>query len=166
MMNKLKCLLGFLSLSGLGLVRLCADVPGGEPLKTEFAYEALVSITAAVDVGETPTGHRRYIPITGGSFSGPHIKGEVLPGGADWQTSRPDGVTELEAIYSMRCEDGTVIIVHNSGVAYGNSGYIRTAPRFSAPKGPHAWLNESQFVGTVIGGPKPGTVIIRVYRVL
>lgn len=165
-MNSLKCLLGVLSLACLGLVRPCAGAPEVEPLKTEFVYDAVVSITSAVDVGETPTGHRRYIPITGGSFSGPRIKGEVLPGGADWQTSRPDGVTELEAIYSMRCEDGTVIIVHNAGVAYGSSGYIRTNPRFSAPKGPHAWLNESQFVGTVIGGPKPGTVIIRVFRVL
>ena len=38
------------------------------------------------------------------------LDGLVLAGGADWQTSRPDGVTEVDALYSMKCDDGTVII--------------------------------------------------------
>lgn len=135
------------------------------PLQTEFAYEAIVSIDAAVEVGATPLGQRRYIPITGGTFAGPRLRGTVLPGGADWQTSRADGVTEVDALYSIRCDDGTVIVVRNTGVI-GPGGYMRTAPRFVAPVGPHAWLNESQFVGSVAGGPRPGTVIIRVFRVL
>jgi len=59
-----------------------------------------------------------------------------------------------------------VIIVHNHGVIASKGAYMRTAPRFEAPAGPHAWLNESQFVGSVAGGPRPGTVIIRVFRVL
>jgi hypothetical protein len=136
------------------------------PLQTEFVYEAVVTIDPAVDVGAAPQGHRRYIPITGGTFEGPKLRGTVLPGGADWQTDRADGVTEVDALYSIRCEDGTVVIVHNSGVIAGRGAYMRTAPRFEAPAGPHAWLNESQFVGSVAGGPRPGTVIIRVFRVL
>ena len=136
------------------------------PLQTEFAYEAIVSIDAPVEVGATPLGQRRYIPITGGTFEGPSIRGTILPGGADWQTSRSDGVTELDALYSIRADDGTVIIVRNSGVIVAGGAYMRTAPRFEAPAGPHAWLNQSQFVGSVTGGPRPGTVIIRVFRVL
>ncbi len=139
--------------------------PAPAPLQTEFVYEAVVAIEAAVEVGATPHGQRRYIPITGGSFAGPRLRGTILPGGADWQTSRPDGVTELDALYSMRCDDGTVVIVRNQGVIAAG-GYLRTAPRFEAPAGPHAWLNEAQFVGSVAGGPRPGTVIIRVFRVL
>ena len=72
----------------------------------------------------------------------------------------------MDALYSIRCDDGAVIVVHNSGVVSGNGTYLRTAPRFVAPNGPHAWLNEAQFVGSVAGGPRPGTVIIRVFRVL
>ena len=136
------------------------------PLQTEFVYEAVVTIDPAVDVGATPQGHRRYIPITGGTFEGPKVRGVVLPGGADWQTDRADGVTEADALYSIRCDDGTVVIVHNRGVITARGAYMRTAPRFEAPAGPHAWLNESQFVGSVAGGPRPGTVIIRVFRVL
>lgn len=140
--------------------------PAVPPLQTEFVYEAVVTIDPAVEVGATPHGQRRYIPITGGTFEGAQIRGTILPGGADWQTSRPDGVTEADALYSIRTDDGTVIIVHNRGVIAGGGAYMRTALRFDAPAGPHAWLNESQFISAIVGGPRPGTVIIRVFRVL
>jgi len=153
----------------LGVVLHAADEAPAVPeaLRTEFIYEAIVEIGAGVEVGETPAGHRRYIPITGGSFQGKKLRGLVLPGGADWQLQRRDGVTEVNALYSMKCDDGTVIIVQNSGVlSNDNGGYARTSPRFEAPTGPHAWLNRAQFVGSVSGGPRPGTVTIRVFRVL
>jgi len=137
-----------------------------EPLTTEFVYEAVVTIDAPVDVGTTPLGHRRYIPITGGTFQGPRIHGVVLPGGADWQTDRSDGVTEADALYSIRTDDGTVIIVRNQGVIVDGGAYMRTALRFIAPEGPNAWLNRAQFVSSIAGGPRPGSVFIRVFRVL
>lgn len=137
-----------------------------EPLRTEFVYEAIVSIDAPIEVGPTPHGRRRYIPITGGTFEGARIRGTILPGGADWQTDRADGVTEADALYSIRTDDGTVIIVRNQGVIARGGAYMRTALRFDAPAGPHAWLNESQFVSAIAGGPRPGTVSIRVFRVL
>lgn len=150
----------------IGLLHAGEDKPAAPaPLETEFVYEAVVEIGAAVDVGDTPSGHRRYIPITGGTFQGEKLRGKVLPGGADWQTDRRDGVTEVDALYSMACEDGTIVIVHNTGLVAQQGRYLRTAPRFIAPEGPHAWLNQSQFVGSVSGGPRPGTVIIRVFRV-
>lgn len=157
-----------LSLFAAGTFPLLADIPPAAvaPLQTEFVYEAEVTIASAVEVGATPEGQRRYIPITGGTFAGPRLGGTILPGGADWQTTRLDGVTEVDALYSIRCDDGTVIVVRNCGVIAAGGKYLRTAPRFSAPAGPHAWLNEAQFVGSVAGGPRPGTVIIRVFRVL
>ncbi len=136
-----------------------------EPLTTEFVYEAIVEIGAPIEVGPTATGVRRYIPITGGTFSGKNFRGVVLPGGADWQTERSDGVTEVDALYSMRCDDGTVIIVHNVGVIAEGGRYLRTSPRFQVAQGPHAWLAKSHFVGSIAAGPRPGTVAIRVFRV-
>lgn len=145
--------------------RANTDKPPG--LATEFVYEAIVEISAPVELGRTALGVRRYIPITGGSFKGERLSGRVLPGGADWQLERSDGVTEVDALYSMKCDDGTVIIVHNCGLLSMEGGfYARTAPRFTVPEGPHDWLTRSQFVGSVAGGPRPGTVLIRVYRVL
>jgi hypothetical protein len=135
-----------------------------EPLKTEFVYEAIVEIAPDVDVGTAPQGHRRYVPITGGTFEGAGLKGIILPGGADWQTERPDGVLAVDALYSMRCDDGTVIIVHNSGTVTGN--YARTTTHFEVKAGAHDWLNKFQFAGSVSAGPRPGTVTIRVFKLL
>lgn len=140
-----------------------ASIP---PVETEFVYEAHVTIGKLVEVGETAAGTRRYIPITGGRFEGPKLKGTILPGGADWQTERDDGVTELDALYSMRCDDGTVIIVRNRGLISEGGKYLVTAPSFVVPKGPHGWLDDFQFVGTVSGSDEPDTVVIRVFRVL
>jgi len=136
------------------------------PLQTEFIYEAVVTIGAPVDVGVTPQGRRRYIPITGGTFTGSRLRGVILPGGADWQTDRSDGVTEADALYSIRCDDGAVIIVHNLGLITSGGAYMRTTPRFEAPEGPHAWLNKSEFVGSISDGPQPQTVVIHIFRVL
>jgi hypothetical protein len=51
----------------------------------EFAFTATITLGVVQEVGITPHGKRRVIPITGGSFAGPAIKGTVEPGGADWQ---------------------------------------------------------------------------------
>lgn len=85
-------------------------------LTAEFAFEALVFIDPATKLGDTALGKRRFIGITGGTFKGPRIEGEVIAGGADWQTVRADGVTVIEAIYALRTSDGAVIAVRNLGL--------------------------------------------------
>jgi hypothetical protein len=47
----------------------------------------------------------------------------------------------------MQADDGALIHVINSGVL--NADYQRTTPRFEAPNGPHEWLNQAVFVGTL-----------------
>jgi len=54
--------------------------PLGEFPRLEFVYSAIVGIAALEDVGDTPSGHQRLIPITGGTFEGPRLRGKVLPG--------------------------------------------------------------------------------------
>ncbi len=134
--------------------------------KTEFVYEAIVTLGPVEEVGQTPYGRRVRIPITGGTFKGPRISGVIFPEGMDWQLIRPDGFTVLEASYLMRADDGAVIHIRNVGVA--GKGYVRTTPVFEAPNGPHAWLNEAVFVGTV--GPVPEldkpAVRIRVFKLV
>ncbi|WP_114954140.1 DUF3237 domain-containing protein [Sphingosinicella terrae] len=130
----------------------------------EFAYEAEARLGPAVAQGAAPDGERRYIPILGGRFKGPRLEGEILPGGADWQVTRPDGVLLLDAIYAMRTGDGAVIQVRNRGMRSGppevmaalargeridpTSIYFRTSPQLTAPAGPHDWLNRSLFLCT------------------
>jgi hypothetical protein len=142
---------------------------------TELALELYVAIAPRVEVGESDHGTRQFIPITGGRFSGDGIRGEVMAGGADWQLRRPDGVVEVNALYSIRTDDGVVIVVDNRGIivpptpaAAGgtpNQGYVRTSPRFHAPQGKYDWLNKTVFVGTITPAPGGGAVIIRAFRV-
>ena len=56
-----------------------------QPVKPvlELLFQANVKISAAIHVSKIPLGERRFIPITGGSFAGDKLSGDVLPGGAD-----------------------------------------------------------------------------------
>jgi hypothetical protein len=144
-------------------------VPGVTPPGTELALELFVTISPAVTVGASDHGTRRFIPITGGRFTGNGVKGEVMSGGADWQLSRADGVTEVNALYSIKTDDGAVIVVDNRGIiapANGGIGYARTNPQFHAPQGKYEWLNKTLFVGTITPATQGGAVIIRVFKVL
>lgn len=167
-----------LGAAAAGTVSVSAQQPAGTvwPVTgvaaptTELALEAYVAISGAVAVGPSDEGRRQFIPITGGRFVGKGIKGEVMAGGADWQLVRSDGVVEVNALYSIKTDDGAVIVVDNRGIivpaSNGGIGYARTAPRFHAPQGKYDWLNKASFVGTITPAPEGGAVIIRVFKVL
>lgn len=139
-----------------------------QTLTAEFAYEAVVTLDPATPVGDTPYGKRNRIPITGGSFAGPRIKGKVLAGGMDWQLIRPDGCLDLYADYMMQADDGTLIHVINKGLISMDRAqpYNRCTPVFEVPIGPHDWLNKAMFTGNVVALPDEmgKAVHIRVYR--
>lgn len=143
------------------------DMPElGELPKLEYVYTAYVDVGPHVDVGEVADGHRRMIPITGGTFTGPLLRGELIPGGADWNLSRSDGATVAEATYYLRTDDDVVIRITNTGVGGPPQGLRFTTPRFEAPKGKYGWLNQSTFVGTLdVDWNRERPIRIRVFRV-
>lgn len=120
----------------------------------ELVFEETVTLGEFVDVGTTALGGRTIIPITGGTFSGPNMRGEIMPGGWDYQLLRADGCRSLSADYFLRTDDGVVIHVLNQGVdcpnapAAGIPG-IRTAAVFEAPLGKYEWLGHTPLVGIV-----------------
>jgi hypothetical protein len=129
-------------------------VPAAESLpKVEFVFEERVTLAPAVVLGETALGHRQYIPITGGTIAGPRLKGEVIPGGWDFQLRYPGGCGTLSADYFLRADDGTVIHILNESFSCGMGGpggersFFR--PRFEAPKGPHDWLTRGTFIASL-----------------
>jgi hypothetical protein len=138
----------------------------------EFVYRARVALGAATDVGDTARGHRRIIPIVGGTFEGPDIRGEVMPMGWDWQLDRADGCTDVEADYFIRTDDGVMINVINKGTICrtGADGAppppVRTSPVFEVPRGRYEWLGQGGFIGTLGLDPeaREPTVVITIYR--
>ena len=148
--------------------------PAGPPEynpATEFIFTIFATIADVMTVGDTATGQVRAIPITGGEVVGENIKGRVVPGGADWQRTRSDGVTELEATYAIELSDRTLVKVVNRGIivppASGTTAYFRTAIEFVAPTGKWRWLNEAIFLCTAgLVQDKPNTVQIDVFKLV
>jgi Protein of unknown function (DUF3237) len=59
-------------------------------------YRLEATLGAPLDLGEVAQGHRRIVPQTGGTFTGPDLNGKLLPGAsADWQIVLPDGTSFL-----------------------------------------------------------------------
>ncbi|MDO7835621.1 DUF3237 family protein [Sphingobium sp. HBC34] len=157
---------GALATGLIDMPGIAAQPPVDDAPLAAFVYEAIVTLGPAEEIGMTPHGQRVRIPITGGTFKGPRISGTIFPEGMDWQLVRADGFTELEAVYLMRETDGTVIQIRNKGIA--GKGYAKTTATFEVPNGPHGWLNEAMFAGTV--GPVPEmqtpAVRIRMYKLV
>jgi len=159
-------MIGVLAAAASGAAAQQVDEPS-----LEFAFQETVSLGKAVEVGKTARGERRIIPLTGGHFEGPEIKGEILPGGWDWQLTRADGCTDVKADYFLKTDDGVVINVVNTGEicpgAKGAPAPVRTHPVFEPPLGKYEWLGRQTFVGTLGMAPASAgpAVLIRFYRV-
>lgn len=135
----------------------------------EFVYEAIIDIADVQNLGQSLQGQRFIVNILGGEFNGPCLKGKVLPGGADRQLLRPDGVKELDALYEIQTDDGTVITVHNQVVVdmpTKEQRYARSVVKFRAPAGQYEWLNRRVFVGNLESlKPSRNAVKIRIFQV-
>ena len=153
-------------LIALGAGVLAAPATAQQTPTLEFAFEEIVKLGPATAPGDTARGGRLIIPITGGTFEGPEIKGEVMPGGWDWQLRRADGCTEVKADYFLKTDDGVVINIVNTG-AICPGAPVRTHPVFEAPRGKYDWLSQNAFVGTLeLAPPENGPAVrIRIYRV-
>lgn len=135
-------------------------------LHSELVLTLHVTVSDALHVGKTTAGDLNIIPITGGYFEGPGIKGTVCPGGADWNTTLSSNVAHVFAKYWLLTEDGEYISVENEGMidpAKPNAS-IKTTPRFHCDiMGKHAHLTKGTYVG-MLASNEPGSVDITVYR--
>lgn len=133
-------------LSAFALKSTAQVEPPKDTPQLEFAMQLKVTIDEAYSCGETQHGQRIVIPITGGTFEGPKIKGNILSGGADYQlVNKVQDRTELEAIYCIKTDDGICIHVRNKGIIA--NGYFKCAPQFEAPAdSKYAWLNNALFI--------------------
>ena len=137
-----------------------------------------VELAIPMELGDSPRGRRRIIPIVGGTVTGERLNGRILNLGADWQTILADGNAELDTRYSMETHDGALIDIRNFGYRNGPPEviaalgrgepvdpalyYMRTHPRFETGDSRYAWLNRMICVGT---GARQAAVVVKVYEV-
>ncbi len=104
-----------------------------------FVARLEVDITRPLMIGQMQAGLREVIPISGGKLAGPLLNGTVLPGGADWCLTRADGTAAVWARYTLALDDGTLVMVTNSGLALpqADGTYTgHTVPQFEVGPGP------------------------------
>jgi hypothetical protein len=149
-------------------------------LQTRYVFSLAIRVGAPIIAGDLGYGIRRIIPILGGEVRGEGIKGTIFPAGADFQTIRPNGLTELEAKYAFELDDGAIVYIENTGIRSGPkelldriaqgetvdpaSIYFRSVPKFQTGAENYRWLMESLFVA--VGARYPDRVEIDVHQVL
>jgi len=147
-------------------------------LKRVYRLEA--TLGDPLDLGDVVQGHRRIVPLTGGTFTGPELIGTLLPGvSADWQIVLPDGTALGDIRYTLRTDDGALLYVQSRGVRHGSievlarlgrgddvdaSEYtFRTSTQIETAAADLDWLNKGVFIG--VAGRQAERVIYETYLV-
>lgn len=164
------------------------DMPSSLPTpQLEWLADLTVTVATPIEAGIVTglnsRGRRRIIPITGGTFDGPELKGQVLAGGADFQIVVSDTCADLDARYIIALHDPAHrdqhIFVQNRALRRGNAAdiarlvrgepvdpqaiYFRCVPTFEVSNDSLRWLTDSVFIGT--GARYPDRVEMRFFRV-
>jgi len=148
------------------------------PPQLAFVMQVQVEVAAPLELGEIHGSHQRVVPITGGTFQGPRLRGQVLNTGADWQITRSDDVAVLDARYLLQPERGQLIAVHNRGIRHGapdlatriaageyvhpSEYYFMTTPVFETAAPELQWLTRSIFIGR--GERERSRVLLNIWR--
>ena len=147
------------------------EIPPVAPV-SRLVWTAIVDVADRQDLGPAAGGHRIIVPILGGNFYGgpafEGLSGAVLPGGADRQFLRADGVKELDALYEMQIDNGPVITVHNRVTVDETrqpDRYAMSVIQVRVEEGPFGWLNRRLLVGTLQSArPRRQAVIIHAWE--
>jgi uncharacterized protein DUF3237 len=152
---------------------------------TQLQSRPLFKITMALhpfqELGTTPLGVRRIVPVAGGTFEGERVRGTVLAqAGGDWLLMRADSVYQLDVRITLQTDDGALILMTYRGIRHASEDvsarlangervdpgeyYLRTVPAFETSAPQYRWLNNVVAVG--VGERLPDGVIYNVFEIL
>ena len=150
-------------------------------LQSRPLFEISIDLHPIQEIGSTPAGHRRVIPVAGGHFNGERINGIVLPhAGSDLLLMRADGSFQQDVRLVLRTDDGALILMTYRGVRHSppevsrriargeavprTDYYLRIAPSFETAAPGYEWLNTIVAIG--VGERRPNGAAYEVYEVL
>jgi hypothetical protein len=143
-------------------------------------YRLEASHGEPLDLGETAHGHRRIVPLTGGTVTGTETSGKLLPGAsADWQIILPDGTTLGDIRYTLQTDKGDLLYVQSRSIRQGSAEVLarlgrgedveaseytfRSSTQIETGAADFEWLNKVVFLS--VGGRQPSGVIYGTYLV-
>jgi hypothetical protein len=139
---------------------------GDDSLQSEFLLDLVFERGPANNVG--PIGVKRVVvPVLGGTFEGPKLRGAVIGPSGDWIVARPDGSSVLDLRLLLQTDDAQKIYMACRGIAYtppGGTLFARILPMFETGAAKYLWLNNVVAVG--VYRPMPEKVAYRIYRIL
>ncbi len=159
-------------LVGLGLTAFSpftraqtSPAPGAQkavepPRAPAFEYlgtlHAEIGTRTVIDGG--PQGTRTVVELVGGRFDGPRLKASLQPPAADWVTNRGDGSLKLDVRFTLKTDDGALILVTYNGIGQPTEAGVslRSAPLFETGDARYRWLTRLQAFGV---GDRVGTAI-------
>ena len=144
---------------------LTADAGAGadDALQSEFLFDLVIETGSANVLG----ADRVIVPVSGGTFEGPTLKGTIVGPGGDWIVRRTDGSMALDVRLVLQTDDAQRISMTWRGISYtppGGTQYARILPLFETGAAKYDWLNHLVAVG--VNRPMPGKVAYRIYRIL
>jgi hypothetical protein len=144
----------------IGVGEMVSAQAPASALESEFLFELLLDVDDRLDAG-----HTSIAPVTGGTFSGPNIKGTIHPGGADWITQVAEH-TSLDVRITLETDDGAIIYMSYTGVVHrGDNGlYWRVRPIFQTASEKYDWLNHVVCIGK--NKQVPGKVAYDIFGIL
>jgi Protein of unknown function (DUF3237) len=148
--------------------------------RLSLVYRLEAVLGEPLELGEVSQGHRRIVPQTGGTFSGPELRGRLVPGvSADWQIILPDGTALADIRYTLQTDDGALLYVQARGVRHGEPDVLerlargdevgageytfRTSTQIETAAPELDWLNKGVFIS--VGGRRQASVIYETYLV-
>ncbi|MGP3990489.1 DUF3237 domain-containing protein [Streptomyces sp. 3N207] len=136
-------------------------------IRTAHLFDLVVDLNPRLPIGSGPFGRRVLFGAAGGTFCGPKLHGEVVPGGGDWALFAPDGTMALDVRLTLRTHDGALLHMTYGGrwvtppalreamadpaerYRIDPAGYyFRTNPLFETGAEQYAWLNGIVCVGS------------------
>ena len=152
-------------------------------VRTEHLFDVVVDLNPRLNIGDGPLGRRILFGAAGGTFDGPRLRGEVLPGGGDWALFRADGAMTLDVRLTLRTHDDALLHMTYGGrwitpeelradIANPQKRclvdparyYFRTNPLFETGAPQYGWLNDIVCIGS--GYLVEGGVAYRVSQVI
>jgi hypothetical protein len=150
-------------------------------LRSRPLFNIRMSLHPMQELGGTPMGRRRIVPVKEGTFDGERLRGIVrTDAGGDWLLQRADGSYQMDVRLTLETDDGALVLMCYRGVRHASDEvsariaqgesvppteyYLRSTPFFETSDARYTWLNHVIAVG--VGERRPDGVSYEVFEIL